>query len=178
MRRHDAHDAELVVFTKKEGLLSKVAHDLKIRAGRFELEIEGEGAVRLTCPATALRVVNAMLDGREAPELLSAKDKVKIEDLIAKEVLSASRHPEIRFVSTRVTPGPDGYRVEGDLSIAGTTRPISANVIRKKTCLDAEVTLRQTDFGIKPYTALLGALKVQDNLRVLISVPEPEPELS
>ena len=161
------------MFTKKEGLLSRVAHDLMIRAGRFEVEIEGEAQVRLTCPAGALRVVNALLDGREAPELLAARDKVKIEDLIAREVLDAARHPEISFVSTRVDASATGYRVAGALTIAGVTRPIVAEVHRKKTCLDADVTLRQSDFGIKPYSALFGALKVQDELRVRISVPEP-----
>jgi polyisoprenoid-binding protein YceI len=175
MRRHDAQDAELLVFTKKEGLLSKVAHDLKLRAGRFELEIEGESQVRLTCHAASLRVVNAMLDGREAPELLNPRDKVKIEDTLAGEILSAPRHPEIRFVSTRVETTPNGYRIHGELTIAGTTRDLSAEVIRKRTCLDAEVSLRQTDYGIKPFTALFGTLKVQDTLRVTLSVPEPEP---
>jgi hypothetical protein len=35
----------------------------------------------------------------------------------------------------------------------------------------ATVPLRQTAFGIKPYSAALGALKVRDEVTVTLSVP-------
>src|SRR4051812_4209200 len=42
--RIDPASAECLVYTFKEGLLSAVAHDLKIRVERFEIEVTpGEG---------------------------------------------------------------------------------------------------------------------------------------
>jgi hypothetical protein len=35
----------------------------------------------------------------------------------------------------------------------------------------AEVTVHQPDFGLKPYTAALGALKVKPDVIVRVSVP-------
>ena len=63
MRRHDAHDAELVVFTKKEGLLSKVAHDLRLSLARFEISRDGDTVRGRFWPDT-LTVDGAMRDGR------------------------------------------------------------------------------------------------------------------
>jgi polyisoprenoid-binding protein YceI len=33
-------------------------------------------------------------------------------------------------------------------------------------CLSSETTVRQSDFGIKPYSQLLGSLKVADDVTV------------
>lgn len=45
MPRLDASSADCFVFTYKEGLLSAVAHDLKLRVTRFTIDTEGD-AVR------------------------------------------------------------------------------------------------------------------------------------
>jgi len=171
MRQHDAQDASLLVFTFKEGLLSKVAHDLKLRAGRFELQVDEDGAITLTCAVRSLRVVNAMRDSKEAPEMLSPKDKTKIEDTLCSEIIDVRAHPEIRFVSTSVEPIADGHHVQGNLTICGVTKAISAEVAKVEDRLETEVRLLQSDFGIKPYSALFGALKVKPEVRVRLSVP-------
>ena len=35
----------------------------------------------------------------------------------------------------------------------------------------AEVLLHQPDFGVKPYSAMLGTLKIKPDVRVRVSVP-------
>lgn len=172
MRVHDARDAQLLVFTLKEGLLSKVAHDLELRAQRLEVKIDGEASVQLCVQVRGLRVVHAMLNGKAAPSLLSSRDKSKIEDtLCSPDVLHAQAHPRIELSSTSVTPRGDGYRVQADLTIRGETRPVTAEVARVGDRLETEVRLDQRDFGITPYSALLGTLKVQPVVRVRLSVP-------
>lgn len=172
MRQHDAQDASVLVFTFKEGLLSKVAHDLKLRAGRFELNVHDDGQITLVCPVRSLRVMHAMREAKEAPELLSPKDKSKIEDTICNDVLNAAAHPEVRFVSSQVDEIQDGFRVQGHLTICGVTRPLTADIATVDGRLETEVRLVQSDFGIKPYSALFGTLKVKPEVRVRVSVPE------
>lgn len=172
MRTLDGREVELLVFSFKEGLLSKVAHDLMIRAQRLQLEITDDLQVSLTVQVKGLRVLDAMQGSRRAPNELSAKDKMKIEDtLYSKDVLHANAHPTITFASSSVTETSDGYDVQGDLTIRGRTARIAADVARVDDRLEAEVRLQQPDFGIAPYSALLGALKVKPEVRVRISVP-------
>ena len=62
-------------------------------------------------------------------------------------------------------------RVEGTLALHGTTRPVAFDAVADERDWRAEVRLDLRDFGIKPYTAMLGALRVRADVLVRIRVP-------
>ena len=172
MSRIDPESAECLVFTYKEGLLSAVAHDLKLRVTRFSIDVDDEHrAIDARFEAASIRVVAAMRDGAEAPAALGEADRRKIEQNLAADVLDAARHPEIRFTSRSVTPDGDGYRVEGDLALHGQTRHITLRTRAEGGRQIAELTLHQPDFGIKPFSAMMGTLRIKPDVRVRIAVP-------
>ncbi|MCX4243712.1 YceI family protein [Paraliomyxa miuraensis] len=177
MPRYDATTAECHVFTFKEGMLSAIAHDLRIRVARFTIDIDAAtGAIEARLSADSLRVDCAMKDGREDHGALRDGHKREIEDNIASNVLHVRKHPEIVFRSTKVEGGGlqdagDERRIDGALSLHGKDRPLRATARRHDDRWVAEVELHQPDFGIKPYSALLGTLKIRANVRVRISVP-------
>lgn len=171
----DASNADCTVLTYKEGLLSKIAHDLKIRVTAFQVDVNDDASsITVTADPASLRVACCMKQGREAPGTLSDRDKRKIEDNMRKDVLHAKRHPTIRFASSSITPqGDNAWRVEGDLTLHGQTRPIHTVARRQGDRITAEVRIHQPDFGIKPYSAMMGTLKVQAGLTVQLSIPAP-----
>lgn len=172
MTTYDATTATCHVFTFKEGVLSAVAHDLRIRVERFTIDVdEAAGTVTATFSAGSLRVDCAMKNGREDFDALSDRNRREIEGSIAGDVLNARRYPEIVLRSTRVEGQDDERRIEGTLSLHGAERPLRATARREAGKWVAEVELRQPDFGIKPYSAMLGTLKVQPVVRVRVSVP-------
>lgn len=172
MPTFDATIATCHVFTFKEGVLSAVAHDLRIRVERFTITIdEDAGRVEARLFADSLRVDCAMKGGREDFDALSDRNRREIEGNIAGEVLHARRHPEIAFRSTHIEGEGDERRIAGTLSLHGTERPLQAVARRQAGRWTAEIELHQPDFGIKPYTAMLGTLKVQPTVRVRVSVP-------
>ncbi|MEL6177442.1 MAG: YceI family protein [Myxococcota bacterium] len=171
MARFDASTATCLVYTFKDGLLSKLAHDLKLEVTSFTIEAGPEGITANFDPS-ALRVVCCMRHGNPAPGTLSARDKRTIEGSIAKEILKASRHPDITFRSTQLALREDGgYTIEGQLSMHGHTRNLSMRAYRKGDTLEASVRLHQPDFGIKPYKALMGTLKIKPEVEVTLSLP-------
>lgn len=172
MARYDAYDSECLVFSFKDGLLARLAHDLKMHVERFSIEFDEEsGTIQATFDPSSLQVVCAQVDGRDDPATLSQGDKKKIHDSITKDVLRVRKHPEIRFESTDVAPRGDGYTVEGQLRLYGHSRAIHTNVRAEGDRWITDITIHQPDFGIKPYTAALGALKVKPDVRVRVSVP-------
>lgn len=174
MTTYDATTATCQVFTFKEGVLSAVAHDLRLRAERLTIDVdEAAGTVRATFAAGSLRVDCAMKNGREDFDALSDRNRREIEGNIVDDVLHAKRHPEIVFRSTRVTTGTDDdeRHIEGTLALHGTERPLRITARRQAGRWVTEVELHQPDFGIKPYSAMLGTLKVQPIVRVRVSVP-------
>ena len=174
MHRLDENFAECLVFTFKEGLLSAIAHDLKIAVTRFRIEVD-ETARRIEgrFDANSLRVVCAMRDGKESEGTLGADQKREIEGNIVRYVLASASHPEIRFTSTSVAEEGAGFRVEGELALHGRTRPQAVSVRKDAGRYVATARLHQPDFGIRPYSAMLGALKVKADVEVRIGVPWP-----
>ena len=177
MSRFDAETARCTIFTYKEGLLSPIAHDLKIAVTRFSIDVQkgedGSFALQGEFSPGSLRVVTAMRDGSEAPQLLGESDRRKIEGNIANDVLEAAKYPQVRFSANGLRASEPGSVValRGELSLHGKTRPLEIKVATKADVFVGVAELHQPDFGIKPYSALLGTLRIKPDLRVEIELP-------
>lgn len=170
-RKLDARSADCFVFTFKEGLLSAIAHDLKIKVTRFDIAVDEQArTVEARFDATSLRVVCAMQDGAEAKGTLSAGQKREIEQNIVRDVLAADAYPEIRYVSTAVDGAADAWRVKGQLALHGKRKTVMATVRKEGKHHVVTARVHQPDFGIRPYTALLGTLKVRPDVDIRIVV--------
>jgi len=170
--RWDAGTARCEVLTFKAGLLSKVAHDLKLEVRDFEVVADPDaGTVTARFQTGSVRAVCAMRDGEPAPGVLSEADLADIERRMTKDVLHPRRFPEVTYSSVSVEADGDGWRLLGRLSLHGVEHDIRCRTTRTGDELTAEVRLDQRDYGIKPYTAMLGALKIRPEVVVRLSVP-------
>ena len=167
----DASTAECLVFTYKAGLLAGIAHDLKLRVERFEIALDDQG-IRARFDAGSLRVVCAQTGGKDDPRALSERDRREIESTIAREVLDVRRHPAIEFRSGPVAASAEPG-IEGVLSIRGHERPLTLKARREGDRAVVETMLDQPAFGIRPYTAMLGTLRIRPDVRVRVTVPWP-----
>jgi polyisoprenoid-binding protein YceI len=160
-------DAQLMVHTRKAGAASKAGHDLLIDVGTWEATISagedpGSTSLELSVDSTSLRV----REGKGGVVALGDDDKASIDHTIAEEILEGG---EIRFHSTSVEPSADGgaLEVKGELNLLGARRPLTFELnAGEGGRLAATAKLKQTDFGIKPYSALFGTLKVIDEVEV------------
>ena len=172
MARYDAYNSECLLFSFKDGLLARLAHDLKLQVERFSIEVDdATQQIKATFDPSSIQVVCAQIDGRDDPSTLSKGDKKKIYDNVTKDVLRTRKHPEIRFDSTKVVERGEGFAVEGTLQIYGKSRNIQTSVRADGDRWVTELKLHQPDFGIKPFSAALGALKVKPDVMVRVSVP-------
>ena len=86
--------------------------------------------------------------------------------------LDVEHFPRIRFESTKVAKGADGSLVvTGRFTLHGQTRTVQLPVTveeRDDGSLRGRGTLRLkvSDYGITPYRAFLGAVKVKDEVRL------------
>ncbi len=170
MNTHGPARADIRVFIYKEGLLSTVAHDLQLRITRFEISLSPSGqGFWARIEASSVEVISAMKDGHEDPGALSASNKAEILSNIRKEVLHSDKYNSVVFESTAVSEG----QVSGKLTLHGVTREIRVKVRDEGGERVGEVRLDQRDFNIKPYSALFGALKVQPEVLVRVTIPWP-----
>lgn len=158
MAAFSPRNASAEVLTFKEGLLSPIAHDLRIRVQRFDVEVE-DGEVRGDFDLSSLVVVCARKDEEDEPGTLSDADKEKIRDTIQSEVLHTSRYPETHFEAD-LNDLVDGVLV-GTLELHGEEREVRARVVEEPAGVRVSVEVYQPDFGIKPYSAMFGTLRVR-----------------
>ena len=179
MTTYSASNAKCLVFSFKDGLLSKLAHDLKIQVTRFSIEVDEEAKeVRGTFDTQSLEVVCAQMDGRDNQGCLSRGDMKKIHGNINKDVLKSRRFPEAIFESSSVQKEAEHYRVIGNLTLHGRTERLSVVVREEEDNWVCEVPIQQPDFGIKPFSAALGALKVKPEVRVRVTLPRPKQRIA
>jgi polyisoprenoid-binding protein YceI len=68
-----------------------------------------------------------------------------------------------------------GLQVEGELTLHGATRPLTFEVVvGDDGTLTADAVIKQTDYGMKPYSTLFGALKVVDEVAIEIEARLPQ----
>lgn len=172
MARYDAGNSEVLVFSFKDGVLAKLAHDLKMHVESFSIDVDdATKAITATFDARTVKVVCRRKDGHDEHGGLGSLELGQIHSNLEKDVLESKKHPEIRFASNEVKPEGDGYRIRGNLTLHGQTRSIDTVAKKQGGKLVAEVRIHQPDFGIKPYSAMMGALKVQADVTVQVSVP-------
>jgi polyisoprenoid-binding protein YceI len=167
-------NASLQVRTYREGVAAKAGHDLIIEVTRWDatVQVAGEPAgwtIELNADPRSLEV----REGLRGVKPLTDRDRVEIRKNIDAKVLGS--HP-IRFRSSEVRLVDDGGRlmVEGELSMAGSARPLTAQLtVEDGGAVRGTITLSQSDWGIKPYRGLMGALKVRDEVDVVIDANLP-----
>lgn len=169
-------DGTVEVFTFKRGVLSRLAHDLCLRLRRFEVEA-GAGRVRARFSPDSLEVVGVVKDGHADPSVLSATQCAEIQQNIRVEILRSDRYPTIEFSGSydAVDGKPSAKtRVRGELELVGRKVTIEFPVTAAHGKLEGEVTLTPTRWGIPPFQALMGAIKLEDRVIVRFALPLPE----
>jgi len=163
-------NASLRVKTYREGLAAKVGHDLVIEVTRWEATVDlAESKVELSADARSLEV----REGVRGVKPLTDKDRNEIRKNIDDQVLQ--RQPiAFRSRDVRLANGDGPLVVEGELTIAGSTRPVTAQMdVSPDGRVSGTIPLTQSNWGIKPYRGLMGALKVRDELDIVIDARLP-----
>jgi hypothetical protein len=163
------NEGRVQVFTFKTGVLSRVAHDLRFTLGRFEIQIEGHEVVARFWP-DSLQVDGVMQGDTLDPAGLGESHKAEIVRTVRSKILRTLSHPEVRL-EAQATPSARGHELSGTLEMLGRREPIRLSVHATSGRFTGEVELAPLRWGIPPYKALLGAIKLQDRVLVRFDVP-------
>jgi polyisoprenoid-binding protein YceI len=166
-------DGTLSVKTGRSGAAAKAGHDLLLHVTGWEATVEAttdpaETSVALVADATSLRV----REGTGGMQELEDKDTASIHEAIDTDVL---KKQDIAFRSSRAELSDDGrIHLKGDLTLAGTSHPIEFDLVSADDGrISGRAVVKQTDWGIKPYSVLFGALKVADEVEVEVDAKLP-----
>ena len=167
----------ILLRTFRDGLAAQAGHDLTIEATRWsgELGVNDDPTpasldVRVDLQALVVR------EGTGGVKPLTDRDRREIA-VTMRKVLGADQHPEAVFTADNFRPDADGGgEISGTFTLRGQARPLRLRVKQTGTGrYYAETQVVQSDYGIKPYTAFLGALRVRDAIAVAVEADLSDP---
>jgi polyisoprenoid-binding protein YceI len=167
-------NATLTVKTGRSGAAAKAGHNLVIEVTSWEATIvaaddPAQTSMELDADGSSLKV----REGHGGAKSLSDDDKGDIEKTVDKDIL---KKKSVEFRSTEVSANDDGSQlnVKGDLTLLGNTSPVAFTLdVGGDGKLTGSATVTQSKHKIKPYSALFGALKVNDEVEVVIDATVP-----
>lgn len=163
-------NATLQVKTYRSGMAQKVGHDLIIEVTEWEgtVDVGSDWSLSLNADSSSLDIK----EGVGGMKPLSDKDRADIKKSIDGKVLGGK---PIAFSSSSAELNGGGtLNVSGDLEMGGATKPASFQLsVGDDGKLTGTATVTQSQWGIKPYSGLMGALKVKDEVEVVIDASLP-----
>lgn len=173
----DGSSGQLLIRTGVAGPAAKTGHRLTIAMRTWNATVDWRGkqpvSVELTVAVDSLEVIKG--EGGVTPLLGPELGIVRSNAL---KSLEAKKFPQIRFTATDIAKAAGGYRLSGTVEIHGTSRPqlvdLTVEDCGDHWAMSAQAAVTQSDFGVKPYSLLMGAVKVADEVNIDFGATHPK----
>jgi polyisoprenoid-binding protein YceI len=169
----DAANSRVAIEVGRSGMFGFAGHDHEVLApavtGRvtFVPDDWSRSSVALEFDASALKVTGKGDPPADVPKVQAV--------MLGDQVLDVNRFHTVAFRSRRVratprTPTSADLVIDGDLTLHGTTRPMTIRAIGTLApdgvTGRGAFTIKQTEFAMTPVTAGGGTVRVKDEVRV------------
>jgi polyisoprenoid-binding protein YceI len=172
-------DSLLIVRVYRGGTLARAGHNHIVAshdlAGTVYVAKDlPRSSFELAVPVAALTVDEAELRAAQGADFAadvpdSAKEGTR-RNMLGAAVLDAEHYPIITLRSQNIEVDGDRLTMRVEVRIRDQVRsisvPVSYTVSSTELLAEGALPLKQTDLGLAPFTALLGALAVQDEMQL------------
>lgn len=187
----DAAQSDVRFLVFRAGTLARLGHNHVVRAAAIDGQIVLADELRLSSfvlrlPVAGFRVDEPALraeEGEAFASVVSAEAAAGTRNnMLGEAVLDAGRHPQVEIRSLSISGPAWAPDVTLAIRLRGVehrqTVPVALDRQPGRLVATAVFEVRQSDFGIVPFSVLGGALQVADTLRVrmrLVAVPAESP---
>jgi polyisoprenoid-binding protein YceI len=168
-------DGQFLVKVFREGVAARMGHDLafEVRDWSAKAVFDPTDLTSSTLEVTAEVASLSIVEAAGGAKALTRRDRADIKRTIEEKILDVRRFPTISLRTTEAAANGTGLRVSADLTIAGATRPVDMVLTLTDGRARGVMTVVQSRWGIKPFSAFMGALKVRDAVEIVLDVPLP-----
>jgi polyisoprenoid-binding protein YceI len=172
-------ESELRILAYRDGPLAKLGHNHVISTSDIDGRVAwtediARGYVEMRMPVESFEIDRPELraeEGEEFPGEIPEQDIAGTRaNMLGEKLLDAENYPEIRLYSRRVRGSLDALVVDAEVVIknqpTSVSFPLSARWEGERLIASGEVSLSQTSLGLEPFSALLGALTVRDEIEL------------
>jgi polyisoprenoid-binding protein YceI len=162
--KFDPYHTQVEFSAKHLGMMTVRGHFAEVTAtGDLDIEQPERSQVEASINTASIRTHNEQRDN----------------DLRSSNFLEVEKYPTITFKSTKIEPaGTDRYKLTGELTIKGNTKPVTLNVVKYGEFTDpnmghrigyaAETQINRKDFGMRFDMILDGKFIVSNEIQINI----------
>ena len=179
----DPEKSQVEILVYRGGALARFGHNHVMTSKKLAGQVWTNPELEKSGFDISFQVQDLVVDDAEArraagsdfpPEIPQADKDATRTNMLKPEVLDAERFPEIRVQASKVEGNLSAPQVVAGISIKGVRReiviPVALSVEPSQLSAQGEFDVLQSEFGIKPFSAGLGALQVQDRLHVRFKI--------
>ena len=169
----------IIIRVYRGGTLAKAGHNHIVASHNLAGSIHvakdlTHSSCEVSFPVAQLTVDEAELRAAEGPDFAadvsdSARDGTK-EHMLGPALLDAAAYPNITMRCNGFDSDGAHLRVHLQIQVrdhrSDVTVPASYTLNAKELLVQGELPLKQTDLGLTPFTAMLGALAVRDDMHL------------
>jgi polyisoprenoid-binding protein YceI len=177
----DLSQSRVIATLTQEGFISRryPNHRVEVKnfSGRVEAPERDETRIAVEVEAEAKSLTNA-------DESMTEFERREFHNVLNNLVLESEKFPSIKFVSVSVSDARKSgetrsFTLNGDLTLRDVTKrvsfPITVKISKDQLRATGEAELKQTDFGIKPYSGKLGMIKIGDVVKINFEIVANSP---
>jgi polyisoprenoid-binding protein YceI len=177
----DLSQSQVIATLTQEGFISRryPNHRVEVKnfSGRIEIPERDETQLAVEVEAEAKSLTNA-------DEGMTDFERREFHNVLNNEVLESGKFPTIKFVSVSVSDASKSgetrkFTLNGDLTLRDATKPVSfpvtVTISKDQLRATGEAELKQTDFGITPYSGKLGLIKIGDVIKIKFEIVAKSP---
>ena len=177
----DLSQSRVTATLTQEGFIARryPTHRVEVKdfSGKVEVSEKDETQVAVEVEAEAKSLTNA-------DEGMSEFERGEFHNVLNNLVLESDKFPKIKFVSVSVSDARKSgetraFTLNGDLTLREATRrvsfPVTVTISKDQLRATGDAELKQTDFGITPYSGKLGMIRIGDEVKINFAIVAKSP---
>lgn len=177
----DLSQSRVTATLKQEGFIARryPTHRVEVKnfTGKIEVPERDETRIAVEVEAETKSLTNA-------DEGMTEFERREFHNVLNNSVLESDKFPMIKFVSVSVSDARKSgetrsFTLNGDLTMRDATKrvsfPVTVTISKDQLRATGDAELKQTDFGIKPYSGKLGMIRIGDEVKIKFAIVAKSP---
>ncbi|MBO0724653.1 MAG: YceI family protein [Blastocatellia bacterium] len=177
----DLSQSRVTATLTQEGFISRryPNHRVEVKnfSGKIEVSERDETRIAVEVEAEAKSLTNA-------DEGMTEFERREFHNVLNNLVLESDKFPKIKIVSASISDARKSgetrtFTLNGDLTLRDATRrvsfPVAVTISKDRLRATGDAELKQTDFGITPYSGKLGMIKIGDVVKINFEIVAKSP---
>ena len=162
---------DLLLYTTVEGPAASMGHDLILRPTSWRgTVVVGETASQCQVQVT-VDMSTLVVCGSKGGIKRVGEGDLKIINANIRKVLAVETYPTLTFESTEITGDWEKATLSGQLNLCGRSENQSFEITANPDqSISLDGTITQTRYGVKPFSTMIGAMRLGDDVTVKVSL--------